>query len=251
MYQRWLILFMRNQEEKKIYQAHSMGGMMAHLAFAGVGKDETGKVNVSTKRGADFESKVLAFIPVAVPVSMKTREFPGSRAIAGVNGDRTGAAYEPDSYAGQMQTLRLTTTYNMYKLSHSLDGLMNLDQMTLEEYISLNLYWGSDVSPVLNSELYKMKSDAFTSPDNLVDYGRILQADRSYDFYRTKIPTLMMSATDDSLALIDEQDALCRERSLPQVRFEDSGHIDLVAGKKSRTKIFNETMAFIKLSGEL
>lgn len=237
--------FQKSNGKKVIYQSHSMGGMMANLAFAGVTRGANGKITLSNKAARAFESKVYAYIPVAAPNSLKFREAPGSNLlfnwlrIAGINGDRS------DSLTIPFASLGYSAMYQFYKLNGLLNGLMNLDQMTKSEFEICVKLCASDVPQSMTDSMYDMQQTIYGTEDRSVDYAAISQALPGTTYYKTRIPTLMISAVTDSLALIDLQDGLAMRRGTKHIRLEKAGHMDIVVGTPGATRVIAETLKFI------
>jgi len=229
--------------KKVIYHSHSMGGMMANLAFSGVKVEANGKVVMSLEHGRAFEKKVFAYIPVAAPNSLRAKEFFGSSYLEyglnlfGIHGDRSDDIQLP------FQASRTRAAYWAMRANPLIQGLINLQHMTVEEYGIMAQYGVSDVSKSLGQSLYDMRRDFYGTEDRTLNYEEISQA-RAANFYRSRIPTMMISATTDSLALIDQQIALAAKRQCKHVILE-AGHVDIIAAKVWAKRVALETLNFI------
>lgn len=238
--------FQKSNGKKVIYQSHSMGGMMANLAFAGVTRGSDGKITISTKVGKSYESKVFAYIPVAAPNSLKFKEMPGSNIlyslmrISGINGDLSNVPTFPFERFGY------SAMYNFYKFNGLMNGLMNLDQMSKTEFEVCVKLCASDVPKAMTNSMFDMQETIFGSEDRSIDYAAISQALPGTFYYKTRIPTLMISAVTDSLALIELQDGLAMRRGTKHIRLSKAGHMDIIVGTPGAKRVISETLQFIQ-----
>jgi pimeloyl-ACP methyl ester carboxylesterase len=232
-------------KQKVIYQSHSMGGMMANLAFAGVSFDERGEVAVSLKVGHDFEKKVAAYIPIAAPNSMRFKEYPGLdyfeywMNLIGIRGDRS------DNIDLPLDRLRHRTGYWMVRANPFAHGLVNLENMTVDEYVAMLEHGVSDVPRALSDSIGVMRREGYASPSG-VNYETISQLRSRASFHKTKIPILMISADSDVLALIDQQVPLARRRACSHVRLPGAGHMDILLGAGGAKEVVEASVSFIR-----
>lgn len=233
-------------KRKVIYHSHSMGGMMANLAFAGVSRDHDGTVIVSEARARDLEKKVRAYVPVAAPNSLTFKEYPGANYfirllnLVGIHGDTSGRIQWP------LEELRHRGLYRANRATGLLNGLVNLDQMDAAEFSLFLDHCASDVPRSLSAHVASMQQDGFYgSEDRSVDFTLISQARPGARYYRTRIPTLMISAVTDVLALIDQQDDLALRRGNRHVRLPAAGHIDILMGTAGAQRVVAETLKFV------
>lgn len=236
--------------QKVIYQGHSMGGMMAHLAFAGLAFDHQGYVTVSSLRARDFEKKVAAFIPVGSPLDLAPDQKQKNDIVDlylltfGIQLDHSKRFSELSFSLTMVELINLRTTYEFARASRSYEGLINLKNMTFEEYVFMSRYGGSDVPHSLLESLKQFRDDGYKL--GFVDLS-------SLSFRReghlTKIPTLVVSGDLDSLAPIEQQKELAHDNQLPHVIFENTGHIDLTASKLVAEKMAAATVEYLKTLG--
>lgn len=234
--------------KKVIYQSHSMGGMMANLAFAGVTADAHGNVIVSSAAGKRYESKVAAYIPIAAPNSLRFKEFPGANLMAnslgifGINGDRSDDLELPFSRS------RATALYWATRANPLAWGLVNAKFMSVEEFALMSKYAASDVPRAISDNMLEMRNGFFGTEDRRVNYETISQARGTEPFHRTQIPILMISAMTDVLAQLPQQDALASRRGCRHVRIPELGHVDIVLGSIGARRVIAETLAFLEIA---
>lgn len=236
--------------QKVIYQGHSMGGMMAHLAFAGLTFDNQGYVAVSSARARDFEKKVAAFIPVGSPLDLAPDQKQKNDIVDlylmtfGIQLDHSNRLSELSLPLTLVERMNLRTMYEVMRASGRYDGLMNLKNMTFEEYVFMNRYGGSDVPHSLLVSLKSFRDDGYKL--GFVDLSSL---SFRREGYLTKIPTLVVSADLDSLAPISQQKELSSQNQLPHVVFENTGHVDLIASKVVAEKMAVATIDYLKTLG--
>lgn len=232
-------------KQKVIYQSHSMGGMMANLAFAGVSYDADQEVVVSLERGRFYESKVAAYIPISAPNSLDFKEYPGLDYfeywlnLVGIHGDRS------DSIDLPFDRLRHTTGYWVVRANPLVQGLVNLQNMTVDEYTAMLEFGVSDVPRALSESIAHMRKQGYESPSG-VNYETISQQRSRARYHKTKIPTFMISADEDVLALLDQQIPLARRRGVEHVILTDTGHLDVILGTQGALTVVNRTLQFLQ-----
>ncbi len=232
-------------KQKVIYQSHSMGGMMANLAFAGVSYDKDQNVVVSPTKAKGYESKVAAYIPISAPNSLDFKEYPGLDYfeywlnLIGINGDRS------DSIALPFDRLRHRSGYWALRSNPLLQGLVNLQNMTIDEYVGMLEFGVSDVPRALSESIAQMRQEGYKSSSG-VNYKSISQMRAGTHYYKTTIPTFMISADEDVLALLQQQIPLARKRGVEHVILKDTGHLDIILGTPGALTVVNSTLHFIQ-----
>lgn len=236
--------------QKVIYQGHSMGGMMAHLAFAGLTLDSKGFATLSAARSRDFEKKVAAFIPVGSPLDLAPDQKQKNDIVDlylmtfGIQLDHSKRISEISLPLTLVERMHLRSMYELMKASGRYDGLMNLNNMTFEEYVFMSRYGGSDVPHALLVSLKRFRDDGYVS--GFVDFS-------SLSFRReghlTRIPTLVVSSDMDTLAPLDQQKQMAIENQLPHVVLENTGHVDLTASQAVAEKMAAATVEYLKTLG--
>jgi|GEM_PF-3956606 len=232
-------------KQKVIYQSHSMGGMMANLAFAGVSLDENLEVVVSPQVGKSFERKVAAYLPISAPNSLRFKEYPGLDYfefwlnLIGINGDRSDRIDLP------FDRLRHGPGYWAVRANPLVQGLVNLQNMSVDEYVAMLEYGVSDVPRALSDSIAKMRNVGYKSESG-VNYETISQLRSRASYHKTKIPTFMISADEDVLALLDQQIPLARRRGVEHVILMDTGHLDVILGMAGANAVVENTLRFLQ-----
>lgn len=238
----------QNNGQSIIYQGHSMGGMMAHLAFSGLNQNSSGQLFIDKKRIQYFSKKIAAFIPVASPLSLSTNDGligrlaePLLSRIAPyiqINMDHEEKLLAKLPFAGLAHQAQLLAAYQALRAINA-KGLINFQNITFDEFKELALYWGSKVPRQLSTQLAQMKPTGYGELASQIDYSDLSASN-------TQIPTLLMSPTDDSLALIGEQDHLTSSKKhVQQIRFENTGHVDILASKRLAQRVAELTLRFV------
>ncbi len=232
-------------KQKVIYQSHSMGGMMANLAFAGVSYNEEQDVVVSTALGKSYERKVAAYIPISAPNSLDFKEYPGLDYfeywlnLIGIHGDRS------DNIDLPFDRLRHRTGYWVVRANPLVQGLVNLQNMSVDEYVAMLEYSVSDVPRAMSDSIAQMRKGGYKSESG-VNYETISQLRSRTSFHKTKIPTFMISADEDVLALLDQQIPLARRRGVEHVILPDTGHMDVILGSAGAKAVVRATLEFLR-----
>ncbi len=231
-------------KQKVVYQSHSMGGMMANLAFAGVSHNAVQEVVVSIAKAKSYENKVAAYIPVSAPNSLDFKQYPGLDYfeywlnLIGINGDRS------DSIDLPFDRLRHRTGYWVVRSNPLVQGLVNLQNMTVDEYVAMLEFGVSDVPRALSESIAQMRQEGYKSASG-VNYETISQQRSRASYHKTKIPTFMISADEDVLALLDQQIPLARRRGVEHVILNDTGHLDIILGTEGALTVVNNTLRFL------
>ncbi|MEK6554181.1 MAG: alpha/beta fold hydrolase [Bdellovibrionota bacterium] len=238
---------------KIIYQGHSMGGMMAHLAFAGLTKDASGKLVIDIQRAKRLEKLVKAFIPIASPLSLNTREILGGflleplTSLFNLKNDHSDTISHHIPFGLLHKNLRLTANYISLRQLGTLHGLINLENISPQEFIDVYYLDGSNVPDTLNRQMRALRLNGYVSEDGEISYVALSQwLESKILYYKSRIPTLLVSAEDDSLALLREQKELAKKRKLKQVLLEGVGHIDILASAEIAKKVATSTLRFVK-----
>lgn len=230
--------------QKVIYQGHSMGGMMAHLAFGGLTRNRKGEVVLSEAKSRWFETMVAAFIPIGSPLELGETTLFGElyMKIAGIKLDHTYNLSEYSIPHALFEAIKTRATYKLLRSTTKMDGTLNLKNMTYEEYALMSRYAGSNVPTALLNSLSRMGKSVYGTED-----GKINFTDVSFRRmgHHTNIPTLIISAGDDTLAPLEQQTQLAKENSLPQVVFKNTGHIDIVSGESRAKRVVQRTLDFV------
>lgn len=232
-------------KQKVIYQSHSMGGMMANLAFAGVSYNGAQDVVVSTEIGKSYERRVAAYIPICAPNSLDFKEYPGldifeyGLNLVGIHGDRS------DNIDLPFDRLRHRTGYWVVRANPLAQGLLNLQKMTIDEYVALLEFGVSDVPRALSDSIAQMRKVGYRSESG-VNYETISQQRSRASYHKTKIPTFMISADEDVLALLEQQIPLARRRGVEHVILSDTGHLDVILGQAGAAVVVQSTLQFLR-----
>jgi len=232
-------------KKKVIYQSHSMGGMMANLAFSGVSLNSQGEVEVSLAVGKGYERKVAAYIPIAAPNSLRFKDYPGLdyfefwMNLIGIRGDRS------DNIDLPFDRLRHSSGYWVVRANPLAHGLVNLENMSVDEYAAMIEYGVSDVPRALSLSIAKMRKEGYASPSG-VNYETISQMRARTAYHKSQIPVMMISADTDVLALIDQQLPLARRRQCEHLRLPQAGHMDIILGEGNAYQVVEGTLEFLR-----
>ncbi len=231
--------------QKVIYQGHSMGGMMAHLAFGGLTRNRKGEVVLSDAKARWLETMVAAFIPVGSPLELGSIGTLGELylKVAGIRMDHSNSLSEYLIPNAIYEEIKMRATYEILRATDKMDGTINMKNMTFQEYAFMSKYGGSDVPTALIESLGRMGNSEYGSEDGKINY-----TDLSFRLFghRTSIPTLVLSADGDSLALLARQTQFARENSVAQVVLRKTGHVDMVTGENRALRVVSHTLDFIR-----
>lgn len=229
---------------KIIYQGHSMGGMMAHLAFAGLARNRKGEIAVSVAKARRLEGMVDAFIPVGSPLDLGETNALAEvyLKLVGIKLDHSNRISEYSLTLSLLEQIRLRATYKLLRSTSKLDGTMNLKNMTFDEFAFNSKFAGSDVPSALIDSLGKMGKSIYGANDGKINYS-----DLSFRVagHPTSIPTLIVSAELDSLAPLADQTQLAQLNNLPHVIFKNTGHIDILSAESHAKGVVKRTLEFV------
>jgi pimeloyl-ACP methyl ester carboxylesterase len=210
-----------------------------------VSYDEAHDVVVSTALGKSYERKVAAYIPISAPNSLDFKEYPGldifeyGLNLIGIHGDRS------DSIDLPFDRLRHRTAYWVVRANPVVQGLVNLQNMSVDEYVAMLEHGVSDVPRALSDSIAQMRKVGYKSESG-VNYETISQLRSRANYHKTKIPTFMISADEDVLALLEQQLPLARRRGVEHVILSDTGHMDAILGSAGANAVVRATLEFLR-----
>lgn len=230
--------------QKVIYQGHSMGGMMAHLAFGGLNRNRKGEIVLSVAKAKWLETMVAAFIPIGSPLEIGSTSALAELylRVAGIRLDHSNSLSEYSIPHAVYEEIKLRATYELLRRTSKMDATLNLKNMTFQEYAFMNKFAGSDVPRALLNSLARMGKSTYGSEDGNINYTDVSFRRMGHS---TSIPTLLMSASDDNLAVLPRQIQFTKENNLPHVVFKETGHVDIVGGESRAKRVVQKTLAFV------
>jgi pimeloyl-ACP methyl ester carboxylesterase len=225
--------------QKVTWLGHSMGGMMMHLALAGVSRNAQGRLAISKARSRWLASRVERFIAVGSPVNFEPlgksmlvmQDLANDR---GLKLDRSNSLSARLPFAGLFENFARSSLYQAGRLANPLKGLLNMRKISDSEYQVMLEYMGSDVPKNFSRSIdFVNKSRGYTSADGTIDYAKLSMGSPGDSARAPVVPTLIVSADHDMLAPLSDQTVMVNNRGLEQIIMKDSGHLDMTLGSNS------------------
>lgn len=242
-------VYAESEGQPVIYQGHSMGGMVLHLALAGLTFSSTGELILSESQAVRIAKMLKAFIPTASPLSMqmtlegltltldplvqRLREFDRNQ--------RNIAELDPSGILSGIHQFNLNLHYHLIKHwpPASENGITDISQVNLREYRYIANYWSEWVPSALKDQIERLRQIGYRSNNGFFDYRQLSM--RSFEaghapFAQVNVPTFLISGTRDRVAPLDEQLEFASKQDLPHLTIR-AAHLDIIGSARHSATI--------------
>jgi pimeloyl-ACP methyl ester carboxylesterase len=229
-------VFRQSQNQKVSVIGHSLGGMIAPLAMAGV-SESAGRYEISSERRNFFADRVASFVALDSPIIINPVD---ATPIKALTSELAFTALYKKLNNGKLDRFLMKLLYSYSRRLKSLKGFINVPNLSQDELSGIFESGFSQVPKELQDDMGQMRKSGYASPDHLIDYSEVVHG------CVPSIKTMYVRAETSVITDADSMKGLTDRCGYEFFNVPSAGHVDVVYGGKVVEEYESELMKFIE-----